>query len=102
MLRMKGELIKKGISTALCVPSSLKLSLKSEKSGCMICYTYDSTVSRKIQAQIAFMCESFTIPVHNKFNAGYAVKLQLDKLFLTSVIDVACIDALVSIYRDVR
>jgi hypothetical protein len=66
----------------------------------MICYTLDDAVIKKIEEHIVFMSDSFKIPLDNKFNAGYAVKLQMDKILLTSVNDVACMDALACIYRE--
>lgn len=78
------------------------LPFKNEKAGYMITYTHDPLVAAKIRKQIQFMCDSFKIPKDSKYNAGYAVRLQLDIVPLTFVNDVACIDALASIYREGR
>lgn len=78
------------------------LPFKNEKAGYMITYTHDKSVAMRMRDQLQFMCDSIKIPLDNKYNAGYAVRLKMDFVQLVSVNDVACIDALASIYREGR
>ena len=102
LLKKKCELDTFGIATSLSIPPSLKLPFKSEKAGYMICYTHDLGTAAKIQKQLVYMCEWYKIPLESKFNAGHSVKLQMENFEFSALNDVASIDALVSIYRQVR
>ena len=66
----------------------------------MLCFTHDNRVLAHMEEQIVYMCSSFKVPQDSKFNAGYAVKLQMDRIKMTSLSDVACINALASVYRE--
>ena len=96
---MKAALSKSGYMTSLSIPSALRLPVKNDKTGYMLCYTLDERELAQMEEQIVYMCDSLKIPVESKYNAGFSVKLQMDKVKLTSVNDVACIKALASIYR---
>ena len=100
MAKKKVELSKSGFASSLSISAVLKLpAAKSEKAGYMMCYTLDDRVLKQMEDHLIFMCDSFTIPMESKYNAGFAVKLQIDKIKLTTLSDVALITALVSIYR---
>jgi hypothetical protein len=66
----------------------------------MLCFTHDYRELAHMEEQIVYMCSSFKIPQESKYNAGFSVKLQMDKIQMTSLSDVACVNALASIYRD--
>jgi hypothetical protein len=100
LLKKKEALKLKGITVPLAIPPAIKLPFKNEKAGYMITYTHDYAVSMTIRDQLQYLCDSVKIPATSTFNAGYAVRLQLDTVDLVSVNDVACIDALAQIYRD--
>ena len=68
----------------------------------MITYSHDIAVAQKIREQLQYLCDNIKIPLTSTFNAGYAVRLKLDIVTLVSVNDVACVDALASIYRNAR
>jgi hypothetical protein len=93
---MKAALSKSGYMTSLSVPSALRFPDKNDKTGCMLCYTLDKRELAQMEEQIVNMCDSFTIPVESKYSAGFSIKLQIK---LTSVNDVAYINAMASIYR---
>ena len=96
------ELNKKGIVVPMNIPTAIQLPFRNEKAGYMMAYTYDKDVAKKMRQQLQFMCDTIKLPLDNKYNAGYAVRLKMDVVELTAVNDVACIDALVKVYREGR
>jgi hypothetical protein len=99
LAKMQQELSRKGLTSSLFFPSALKLCRKIDKSGYMICYTSDERELAQMEEQIIHMCDSFKISTESMCDNEIAVKLQADKIKVTSINDVASIYALASIYR---
>lgn len=97
---MKKVLSKSGCMSSLSIPTLLRLPVKTDKTGYMMCYTLNERELAQMEEQILYMCDSFKIPQESKYNSGFAVKLQMDKIKLTSVNEVACMNALANIYRN--
>ena len=71
-----------------------------DRSGYLISYTHDRKVAGRVTNELRHLCDAYNIPLSYKFNGGAAVKLKLERFGFTAVDQVACIDALCQIYRN--
>jgi hypothetical protein len=100
ILRRRTDLRTAGSNVDLSLPSALKLqNTKGEKQGYMMCFTHDLTVVNKMIDQLTFLCEFCKIPSDAKFNAGFGIKLQVEKILLTRVAECVSMDCVANVYR---
>jgi len=70
------------------------------RNGYMISYTHDGEIAVKVVSQLKYLCGAHNIPTNSKFHGGAAVKLKLEKTYFSGVSQVACVDVLCQIYRN--
>jgi hypothetical protein len=70
-----------------------------QRKGYMVCYTFDQSVINKAIQQLNLLCKLYKLP-ESFHNGGAAVRLKLERTVIQDLHNIASIDALCQIYRD--
>jgi hypothetical protein len=70
-----------------------------DRNGYLISYTHEVEIALKVASQLRYLCESYNIPLSDKYYGGAVVKLKLERIGFDTVSQVAFVDAMCQIYR---